>query len=68
MSGIRPAVYCLRALRRTTRLAGIAARRIPKLDKEGPNGDHRHNKNRITVAIGSLGVALLAADHVFNGK
>ncbi|KAJ0179619.1 hypothetical protein K1T71_005331 [Dendrolimus kikuchii] len=68
MSGIRPTVCCMRALRRATRLAAVTAGRLPKLGEGGHNGDHKRNSSCVSVAVGSLGLALLAADHIFNEK
>lgn len=43
-------------------------RRVPKFDRGDANEKNRRNAGRVAVGVGSLGLALLAADHVFNEK
>lgn len=65
MSGLRPATCYVRALRHTMRLAGVVVRRVPPAgDRES---DQKHSAAHIAAGVGSLGLALLAADHMFNG-
>ncbi|XP_037870838.1 mitochondrial disaggregase [Bombyx mori] len=69
MSSLRPATCCVRALRRTARLAGVAAHRISSgYNSSGNERKQRLDVNRVTLGVGSLALALLAADHVFNEK
>ncbi|PZC79052.1 hypothetical protein B5X24_HaOG216867 [Helicoverpa armigera] len=57
------------ALRQSARIAGVVGRYIRSAEKHGePGGDHRARAARAALGAGTLALALLAADHVFNEK
>ncbi|XP_063823710.1 uncharacterized protein LOC135073457 [Ostrinia nubilalis] len=64
---IRASVRCLRSLRRTLRLASVPARRAGGC---GGGGDQppRPPPRHFALGAGSLALALLAADHIYNEK
>lgn len=72
MSTLRPA-RCLYkhsafALKQSVRLAGVVVRRVQSADEDSHSGgDYRTGSGRLVLGGGSLALALLAADHVFNG-
>ncbi|XP_028177177.1 caseinolytic peptidase B protein homolog isoform X2 [Ostrinia furnacalis] len=63
---IRASVRCLRSLRRTLRLASVPVRRAGC----GGGGDQppRPAPRHFALGAGSLALALLAADHIYNEK
>uniref|UniRef100_A0A2A4J8N8 Uncharacterized protein n=2 Tax=Heliothis virescens TaxID=7102 RepID=A0A2A4J8N8_HELVI len=62
----RHSVY---AFRQSTRLAGVVGRYVRSADKHGePGDDQRARSARAALGAGTLALALLAADHVFNEK
>lgn len=65
MCSVRKGASCVQALRGTARLAAVAARRVPACawgQAAGPGA------RRLVLGATSLGLALLAADHLFNGQ
>lgn len=72
MSTLRPA-RCLYkhstlVIKQTARLAGVAVRHAHSAGEDGEPGRDRRARTRYIFGAGSLGLALLAADHVFNGS
>lgn len=69
MAGFRPSICCMKALRRTARMTTVVSRcpRFSRGDGESRRRSHPVS-SRLLLGAGSLGLALLAADHVFNGR
>ncbi|KAM3958148.1 mitochondrial disaggregase isoform 1-T2 [Aphomia sociella] len=71
---VRAASRCIRALRRTTRLSAMAVQCDSNGSSSGTsrgtdsNREPRPYTRTYVLAAGTLGVALLAADHIYNEK
>ncbi|KAL0839959.1 hypothetical protein ABMA28_016567 [Loxostege sticticalis] len=64
----RASLRCLRSLRRTLRLASVPARRACAGGGWGDHGQPRNTARHYALGAGSLTLALLAADHIYNEK
>ena len=54
------------ALKQSARLSGVLVRQVHTADNGDSGGDSRHRTSS-ALSAGTLALALLAADHVFNG-
>lgn len=66
-SAVRTGRSWVRVLRRTSRLAAVAAWRGAPGGRGGAGPGSGPHAARLMLGAGSLGVALLAADHLYNG-
>lgn len=67
MSHFRRHAKCLFDMKRSARVAHTMARRAQTMGGQGDPGYDRTGASRLVFGTGCLGLALLAADLVFNG-
>lgn len=71
MSTLRSARYMYKrsvfALKQSARLTGVLARQVHTAGSNGEPGGERCRASKRALSAGALALALLAADHVFNG-
>lgn len=68
MCSIRRPTKFLGMLKKSSRVSGVVLRRIHAIGPGGdPDNEYHSRVGRWALGAGSLGLALLAADLVFNG-